>query len=93
MPADLHQRLLALVGEYRTSADADDYPVRFPLDALRAVVELHAPVTHYPGGDVSVGPRPQCFGCEIDGWDAEHPEWPCETVKTIVRELGIELSP
>jgi hypothetical protein len=90
VPTDLHQRLLAgldLTSPLRVALTGDVYR------ALRAVVELHAPVTHYPGSDVSVGFRPQCFGCEIDGYDAEHPEWPCGTVKAIARELGIEVAP
>lgn len=78
--ADLHQQLLDLIAEYRTSADADDYPVRFPLDALRAVVELHAP-------DDGAG-YARCDGC-LNAW-GESAEWPCSTVQAIARELGVQ---
>lgn len=36
----------------------------------RAVLELHAPVP---------GAREVCEGCDIDGYEAEPPEWPCRT--------------
>jgi hypothetical protein len=74
----LHQQLLDLIGEYRTSADADDYPVRLPLDALRAVVELHAPYLAIDG---------QPYACQRCGVIAG---WPCDHIEAVARELGIE---
>ncbi len=57
------------------------------LEALFAVLKLHKPQDTYPSG----GPtgRLLCFGCDIDGYDAEHPEWPCRTVGTIAARLGV----
>lgn len=75
----LHERLLA--------ATIDPHAV----EALRAVVELHAPQMIYPSGG-SVGKVPLCFGCELGGHGAEHPEWPCGTVKVIARELQVNLA-
>lgn len=56
-------------------------------DAARAVLELHKPQDVYPSG------RPTgqtlCFGCDVEGFGAEHPEWPCSTVKVIGAALGV----
>jgi hypothetical protein len=51
--------------------------------AVRAVVELHAPVE-----DSYLASRwLDCRGCDSRG---EHADWPCRTVLAIARELGIE---
>lgn len=51
--------------------------------ALRAVVELHAPKPYFEGRtDWLV-----CPGCDMSGYDAEHPDWPCSTIQAIAREL------
>lgn len=78
----LHQQLLDRI-------DAVSGPPSYPRlgKALRAVVELHKPVPrfdHTPDWLV-------CHGCDMDGYDAEHPPWPCSTVQAIARELGIEV--
>jgi len=59
-------------------------------DATRAVLELHKPQLFYLSGG-SVGRTPLCFGCEINGYDAEHAEFPCETVRAIARALDVQL--
>lgn len=55
--------------------------------ALRAVVELHKPVVFW---------RPwanephRCAVCPDPTIDEEHALWPCSTVQTITRELGVD---
>jgi hypothetical protein len=80
----LHERLLALIDEYVTSMQADDYPATWPLDALRAVVERHAPVEDRIG-DTLVGL--ECHGCDTGG--GYDPDWPCSTIQDVARELGV----
>ncbi|MER7280381.1 hypothetical protein ABT369_38690 [Dactylosporangium sp. NPDC000244] len=59
------------------------------LAALRAVIDEHKPETTYPGTTTSVGRFPLCFACDLDGYDADHPEWPCSPIRTIARELEL----
>lgn len=91
-----HAAILALVDEYIASADADDYPVRFPLEALRRVVELHHPEDYWRGAKTRTGePFPadwRCTGDEFGGYDGERPDWPCETVTRIAGALGVDLN-
>ena len=49
--------------------------------ALRAVLELHRPVTE--GSDW----WPVCLGCDRTGPDAEPPTWPCRTWTLIEQAL------
>lgn len=88
-PQALHVELLARVDESRSTEMKGAYSVGAgpAIDALRAVLELHKPQDIYPSG----GPtgRPLCFGCDFDGYDAEHPEWPCQTVRVIAAALGV----
>jgi len=49
-----------------------------PIAALRAVVELHPPYLAIDGAEYA------CSSCGIIAG------WPCSTVETIARELGIE---
>ena len=55
--------------------------------ALRAVVELHAPVPHTLHGNLI---RNVCEGCDAGAYAEESPDWPCSTVQAVARELGIE---
>ena len=32
-----------------------------------------------------------CFGCDIEGYEADHPTWPCTTTRLIAQHYGIEL--
>lgn len=48
----------------------------------RKVLDLHA-------ADSIEGPK--CQGCDIDGYEAEQPEWPCATVELIADHYGIQL--
>lgn len=44
----------------------------------RAVLDLH-----------KASERAECHGCEADGYDWEHPYWPCATTTTVATALGI----
>ena len=85
--SDLHARLLAAIDGI--TADAEWGDACGPLAAaLRAVVELHEPIDTFPGGTVPIG-YTACAGCDCEGYDWEHPSWPCSTVQAIARELGV----
>jgi len=32
--------------------------------------------------------RGDCDGCDVDGYDAEQPRWPCVTYRTVMAHLG-----
>jgi hypothetical protein len=88
-PNELHKALLNIAKtEWEVWA-----PTRaaFPLGQLRgavvAVLVDHMPQFTFPSGG-SVGPTPLCFGCDTAGYDWEHPDWPCYTVRTIAHVLG-----
>lgn len=54
----------------------------------RAVLDLH----HEQGMYRESGyPWPTCDGCDMDGYEAEPPEWPCRTVQAVARHYGIAL--
>lgn len=36
-------------------------------------------------------PEGTCLGCDVGGYDWEHPEWPCRTVETAATAHGIEV--
>lgn len=50
--------------------------------AFALIVALHWP------NDVE---RPVCAGCDIDGYEAEEPEWPCRTIRVVAAAEGIAL--
>ena len=57
------------------------------LDALtdpvaRSVLDLHRSETVE---------HPRCEGCDMNGYDAERPYWPCRTVQAVAHHHGIEL--
>jgi hypothetical protein len=64
---------------YRALLDADAM-----MGALRAVVELHAPVWDSCR-------EWECQGCDADGYDWEPPSWPCSTTELVARVLGVQL--
>lgn len=53
-------------------------------EVTRAVLELHAPVEQYG--------RRVCEGCDMDGYEAESPEWPCRTVEVLAKANGLDMS-
>jgi hypothetical protein len=79
----LHQQLLDAVRPPAGTPLSDLDPNSW-LAALRAVVELHAPVFNFEGSQI-----PNCRGCDKPR-TARRPPWPCRTVQAIARELGIE---
>jgi hypothetical protein len=52
---------------------------------LLALLKLHEPRW------VGYGTRYECRGCEFQGYEAESPDWPCETVTVVAGHLGAEL--
>jgi hypothetical protein len=80
----LHEKLLAELDSYERAMPQPGNLI----DALRAVVELHAP-TEDRIGDRLV--RFECQGCDTGGgYDWEYPRWPCSTIQAIARELGVD---
>lgn len=63
--------------ELAADADALDI-VALEHPALAAVIELHRPVDCY------AGEWPVCDGCDMDGYEAERPGWPCRTIDAIL---------
>lgn len=53
---------------------------------LTELLTLHAP--RWPG----YGTRHDCTGDEYSGYDAEPPDWPCETVAVVAHHLGVEIT-
>lgn len=82
--ADLHARLLDRVTEAALAVEEDRYNMVGEIAALRAVVELHAPVLRFEGSEI-----PVCRGCDKPRM-ARRPPWPCSTIQTIARELGVD---
>jgi hypothetical protein len=58
-----------------------DTPPSWWIETIRAVVQLHTP--HRPDGM-----RYVCLGCDREPQCIE-PEWPCRTIVTIGRRLGV----
>jgi hypothetical protein len=79
----LHARLLTATQQLagKPSAPTARAVANQALAALRAVVELHKPVDAYGA--------PFCHGCDKAHATQEEPAWPCATIRTIARELGI----
>jgi hypothetical protein len=77
-PVSLHAQLIAELDRI------DPHGLTKVGKALRAVVELHAPVLRFEGAEI-----PVCRGCDKPR-TARRPPWPCRTVQAIARELGIE---
>jgi hypothetical protein len=83
----LHARLTREIDDHIAGYDMGDQ-IGHGYHALRAVIELHKPQDTWSSGVIVLGPA-LCFGCDFDGYDGEHPEWPCRTIEAIARELGI----
>lgn len=54
---------------------------------IRELLELHAPVTN---GHNELPPwnHATCDGCDMDGHDAEAPQWPCRTYDVLASWSG-----
>jgi hypothetical protein len=82
----LHEQLLASIDETeRNTGGTGGWG-----DALRAVVELHRPEPYSTHNPIAAAYL-VCHGCDMDGYEAEHPEWPCSTIRTIAEALGVPL--
>ena len=77
----LHQRVLYAI----TIRDTSIVPYHEVNAALRAVVELHAPVKPYRDT-----PQLDCHGCGQPPMARHRAPWPCSTVQAIARELGVQ---
>jgi hypothetical protein len=78
MVSTLHERLLVVIGQHGGPLGTGA--------ALRAVVELHRPVSFwrpYPDPE-------QCYSCRSDRSDTGTVTWPCSTIQAIARELGVD---
>lgn len=85
--SDLHARLVAELDPTTPwDADRDEHVYA----ALRAVVELHAPV---PLFEDEPDEPPVCavgiIYCD-DGGHVHHEPYPCSTIQAIARELGVD---
>jgi len=77
---DLHAQLLAELDDRYADILGEQRLGRSLVEALRAVVEMHAPIRHViTGVGVVVGCR-TCFDSA----------WPCSTIQVIARELGVD---
>lgn len=63
--------------------DAIDDPV------CRAVLDLHRRDERYAGEWIT---HWTCPGCDMDGMEAEAPEWPCRTVELVAAHHGVDLT-
>lgn len=87
----LHERLIAATEQPLAGLQYTTGFLKAKVDALRAVVELHAPKPLFDGASGWTGDFLVCHGCDIDGAGAERPEWPCSTIKAIASALGVEI--
>lgn len=53
------------------------------VEPVAALIALHGPVARQ-GCDT-------CEGCDMSGYEAEAPEWPCRTIQAIAAHYRIEL--
>jgi hypothetical protein len=54
----------------------------FPIKALRAVVELHKPISSWVYEEFVENHR-----CSCDEWNEYDMGWPCDTIQAIEKEL------
>ena len=78
---ELYQRLL----------DENEFPdERTAYQAvLVELIKLHGPKPSMVFHDGTVRSW-QCEGCDVDGYEWEYPEWPCQTTTVIAQHLGVE---
>lgn len=83
MSTDLHAELLHHLD--RIDEDAMGFSAVPTLTAaLRAVVELHAPVR-----EGRVFAYYTCSGCDNGSYAIDSPDWPCSTVQAVAAALGL----
>ena len=88
----------ALRAKYESERDKASVLLRTALPLLdaiedpiaRLVLDLHQRAI-YPSTFANPYGYWLCFGCEIDGYEAEHPRWPCQTTEAIAKHYGIDL--
>jgi len=71
-----HDELLAICDNYSFKDSAE------PVKALRAVVELHKPISGWQDG-VEI----ENHHCSCDEWDEYDAGYPCETIQAIEEQL------
>ncbi|OLT24374.1 hypothetical protein BJF79_13610 [Actinomadura sp. CNU-125] len=57
--------------------------------AREALAAITAPVARIVLDLHVENPRGECGGDDMDGYDAEFPEWPCRTVEKVAAHYGI----
>lgn len=87
----LHEKLLAATGPLPAFTPLRRSTINKPRDALRAVLELHAPVPCSPPCSMR-HEHLCCRWCRGYIWPATESlvAWPCPTIDAIARELEIE---
>lgn len=68
----------------RATIDWDAYQTQLAAvgdPVARVVLDLHAAVDGW------------CHGCELNGYEAEYPTWPCQTTTAVAAVFGIEEPP
>jgi hypothetical protein len=80
-PVAQHAALLVRIEE--DSDGCEDTSAEALVGALRAVVELHRPITCRP---------PVCSASTPDdGPRPDTPRWPCKTIRAVAEVLGVDL--
>jgi hypothetical protein len=77
----LHQRLLDAISQHGGPLGVGT--------ALGVVVKLHAPEPYSDHNPIAAAYL-VCHGCDMSGYDADHPDYPCSTIQAIARELGVD---
>lgn len=77
----------------RKAAELDAYreAYRAALDALRAALAIIPAGPLAAVADLHTDRDGECRGCDVEGWEAEFPEWPCRTAALLGEQLGVKI--
>lgn len=75
-----HDELLADIDKKILLSEHTIYPIY--MQALRAVVELHKPISSWVYDELV-----ENHHCSCDEWNEYDMGWPCETIQAIEKEL------
>jgi hypothetical protein len=59
--------------------------------ARRELADVSDPLARAVLGLHAENERGECEGCDVDGYEAERPEWPCRTVAVVAAHYGIRM--